>query len=263
MKTSNLLSIMRWVSLGILWLCCSIQGMAQTTTLTLSHAGGETYLLIINSTWETPQPAQVQLSLEIGTQAVAQSPTFSLNVSPGAQTVSIEQIPVLKGWLQRQLDQIQQKSIGRANICAYVSIGEERSLPACTSVSIEAMPSIAIRQMYPFDESVLETTMPTFAWMPLALDDNGQVLYRLKVAPLRSHQSPEVAIQQNLAYLNQSSLTDPIWIYPLEAPALQAGHTYAWQVEAYQGVRVLARSEVWTFSLPAPTSEKEQRSPIY
>jgi hypothetical protein len=96
---------------------------------------------------------------------------------------------------------------------------------------------------------IVSIPYPNFTWTPPApLPADGVVRYRIKIARVLRAQSPEVAVQSNLAWFETSNLIFNSLSYPPDARPFEEG-TYAWYVEAL-GLRagnVLAASEVEVF----------------
>lgn len=101
----------------------------------------------------------------------------------------------------------------------------------------------------PASGDIVSTPFPNFTWTPIApLPADGLVRYRIKIARVLRAQSPETAIQSNLAWFETSNLIFNSLPYPPDARPFEEGN-YAWYVEAL-GLRagnVLAASDVEVF----------------
>lgn len=116
----------------------------------------------------------------------------------------------------------------------------------------------------PSTEDSLASPYPTFSWTPVG--GSTTLRYAFRLTELLPFQSPTVALQANPVWFEVSGLTTTVLLYPVTAPALQPGKSYAWQVIATDekdGNTYLVASEGGAFSrktekLPPPPQKKKK-----
>jgi hypothetical protein len=155
---------------------------------------------------------------------------------------------------------------------AYEGVAERRgALPAGTyqyCIRVERDPDLnelardcrehrgvtpsAVRLIFPADGSVLTDPQPIFIWAPLVPLAEGTI-YRLRIVKVPAEMTPDEAISAAEPWFEQPGITSTTLRYPTEARPLEEGSVYAWQVNAWVGERRIGESEVWYFSIGAPT----------
>ena len=98
----------------------------------------------------------------------------------------------------------------------------------------------------PSDEATVEEDLPMFLWTstpPLG----SSATYALKLVELLGNQTPTAALQSNSAFYQQQSIHTTTLQYPISAPKLIPGRSYAWQITAYDNGAALSTSEAWSF----------------
>ncbi len=112
----------------------------------------------------------------------------------------------------------------------------------------------------PYDKDVIDIKNPILTWIPpRPMESDIIVTYALRLVELQSGQNSSEALLQNAPLLNLSGLTNTFLNYPVSAPELKTGSTYAWQVGAsYEGYN-LGTTDIWTFTVkgkdPAQTDD--------
>jgi hypothetical protein len=102
----------------------------------------------------------------------------------------------------------------------------------------------------PANESVLESRLPQFTWLPPApLNMFNDLNYEMTLVEVHPGQSPLEAIQQNIAVYRAPRLRNMFVNYPAGAVALDTAKQYAWTVVARNGSLFAAQTEVWTFRI--------------
>lgn len=86
--------------------------------------------------------------------------------------------------------------------------------------------------VFPEDESVVSVPQPIFQWTPVMSQAGRQLPHWFRLVEVLPNQEPTRAIEANrpiyeIILTNRSSLP-----YPLSAPTLTEGRTYAWRVQA-------------------------------
>lgn len=112
----------------------------------------------------------------------------------------------------------------------------------------ELQPSTPLLLMNPVDGDVFCNKRPQFLWQPpMPLPSDAR--FRLVLTAVRDRQDIAEAVNFNPPLVNESNLFGNTLIYPPSSPDLVEGQQYAWQVIAYVGQTIIARSEVWTFRI--------------
>ena len=103
----------------------------------------------------------------------------------------------------------------------------------------------------PYDGDTIETKNPLFSWFFLdGPISNGRTYYRLIVVELKPEQSPEAGIIVNQPILKMDPLSGTQLFYPYDAPELEWGHRYGWQIHKITDNILVDKSEAWEFILP-------------
>ena len=110
---------------------------------------------------------------------------------------------------------------------------------------IEIKPHLPIELVYPENKDEIETLYPLLRWTPLIPQDG--ITYNLMLAPVFGKSSPAEALARNSRFLDITNLTTNFIPYPLDAPKLEYGKYYSWQVIAYKGNIVEGVTDVWKF----------------
>jgi len=134
---------------------------------------------------------------------------------------------------------------GRFEICITLTIlhSIEKQIKECTSLNFGE--NFFIHLLIPEYGEKIETLNPLLQWYSSTNDPS--IKYRLILAPLGPLRHPEDAITRNIKFLDLN-IPDMQFLYPLNAPELEYGKYYAWQVMALKGNEVIGLSEAWTFT---------------
>jgi hypothetical protein len=139
-----------------------------------------------------------------------------------------------------------------AEVCLEV-LDLTKDILASQFKSLPPVVSLPPFLVYPFEGEVLESSVVMFTWTPpMPLPSNEITSYTLTIVELGQtgfSKSPELAIQQQQPFFQQSKIPGNTLSYPASAPRLEGGKTYAWQVSAETYNRVLGITQVWTFSV--------------
>lgn len=139
-------------------------------------------------------------------------------------------------------------------VCLEVlDISKTRLASQCNPLPvIVAIPPYLV---YPFDGDVLKNPSIMLSWTaPVPLPAKEITSYTLTIVELGNtgfSSSPELAIQQNPPFFQQSHISANTLLYPPNAPRLEPGQKYAWQVHVGTPDRPLGVTEVWVFSMKA------------
>jgi hypothetical protein len=109
----------------------------------------------------------------------------------------------------------------------------------------------------PEDKEVVISTNPVFVWnfndagmfnLPTIADGSfPSEQYRFYLVELATNYTPQEGIQSNLPLFIKNNLRTNTVQYPADAPLLQLGHRYAWQIQKVSAGQILTTSEAWEF----------------
>lgn len=148
--------------------------------------------------------------------------------------------------------------IGTFSVCyrvvKLVSDQTEQLAEECETIDVEPV-SPPMLQL-PFDEEVVESKRPYFAWIPpLPQQLFHNLLYDVVLVEVLPIQSSSEAIQQNLPIYRGSNLPEIGLQYPAALAELDTTKLYAWQVTAKGGFNAIAKSEIWTFRIQSSLAD--------
>jgi hypothetical protein len=104
----------------------------------------------------------------------------------------------------------------------------------------------------PEDKDTVDTQYPLLIWNhsdPFNQLGPGE-FYRMVVTPLTEGQSAEEAITVNTPMFFKNNLQENQVAYPYDAPNLEPGKHYAWQVQLLANDAVINKTEAWEFIEP-------------
>lgn len=105
----------------------------------------------------------------------------------------------------------------------------------------------------PFDKDSIKTHYPLFSWTYLGqrAANNERDFYRfILVELLDDKQSAEAGIVVNRPIIKMDFVMGTQFFYPYDAPELEKGKRYAWQVQRIQNKILIDKSEAWWFIIP-------------
>lgn len=119
----------------------------------------------------------------------------------------------------------------------------------------------AILLNLPFDEDTIYTKFPVLSWSILGSlpVDSDRDYYQITVVELLEQQDAASGVLLNTPLVRREHLTQQQLIYPYDAPSLQYGKRYGWQVQKVMNNAVVDQSEAWEFTLHLPILNQ----PIY
>ncbi|MAY84199.1 MAG: hypothetical protein CMP59_08710 [Flavobacteriales bacterium] len=112
----------------------------------------------------------------------------------------------------------------------------------CVEYSLSDFSNLS--SIYPVDNSTIGMERPIFSWMDA---QNPNAEYRITLVKIDGKQSKYQAIRRNTPYMKISNINSNSMEYPSDAPSLEEGERYAWQVSMMVGKGDEVRSEIWEF----------------
>lgn len=136
---------------------------------------------------------------------------------------------------------------GNYKLCVGSSAVNESN---CVNYRHTVRPSpLCVNLVQPFNESEVNTQIPTFIWASQATGANG-VASEIKISEPVSNKRREVQHFSLPAHFQKSELTGSAITYPVNALPLEQGKHYHWNVNLIYNGMMVCRSEVWTFKIP-------------
>jgi RNase P/RNase MRP subunit p29 len=124
--------------------------------------------------------------------------------------------------------------------------------PECIRIHVENPTPLLLA--YPENDSEIEETRPMFTWIPPApVAGSASLNYTMTLVEVLEGQNKSDALTMNRPLVDMQGVANPMLMYPSDLPALEAGKTYAWQVEAFVGRTSIAKSEQWKFKIKKDT----------
>lgn len=113
----------------------------------------------------------------------------------------------------------------------------------------------------PPDEENIDplVTYPTFQWTPVIVPPAYEIKYTLRIVEILEGQTTLQAISANYPIYENNFIPNSTFIYPIDAPELEPGKNYAWQIQAldqygFPPSQNNGKSEIFTFSKVGNTS---------
>ncbi|WP_217603522.1 hypothetical protein [Chitinophaga sp. GbtcB8] len=249
-------------SLCLLLLAMSLRVGAQVSmTVQLPPAGvllkAQLWNIVLVSAAGQPQYVRITLRLMDAqtNQPVLTGITRSITLNKGAKQLQVGDVmPVQYEYLSAAIDRSVNGLLPAGNYLACYSIivsnDKSGNQPGedCIPFTIEPVSPPLLNT--PADQSVLESRLPQFTWLPPAPANMFNDLnYEMVLTEVHPGQSAQEAIQQNIAIYRAPRLKNIFVNYPAGAVALDTAKQYAWSVVARNGNLFAAQTEVWTFQI--------------
>lgn len=210
---------------------------------------------------------EVRISDARTNQPVLTGISRSMVLNKGAKQIQINDVmPVAYEYLSTAADRSTNGLLTAGTYLACYSViqesGDAGSLVAedCVPFAVEPVSPPLLNT--PADQSISESNLPQFTWLPPApLNIFNDLNYDMIMVELRNGQSAAEAIQQNIPVFRSTHNRNMFVNYPVSAVALDTAKRYAWTVTANNGNQFAAQTEVWTFRVkgvqPVATSITE------
>jgi hypothetical protein len=225
-------------------------------------------LLVSAST--TPVSIYIELRVsDAGTgQPVLTGVSRSIPLNKGAKQIQAGDVtPVIYEYLSPAADRSANGLLTAGTYLACYSVmqqsGEVSTLVAedCLPFAVEPVSPPLLNT--PADQSIEESNLPQFSWLPPApITIFNDLNYDMVMVELRDGQSAAEAIQQNIPVFRSMHNTNLFVNYPVSGVALDTAKRYAWTVTANNGNQFAAQTDVWTFRIkgvqPVVTTVEEE-----
>ena len=125
--------------------------------------------------------------------------------------------------------------------------------------------SIPIQQLsliYPLNSSAIKETRPNLVWhsaLGFGLSELP-LSYELTLVKTDKGHSANAALQRNPPILLRNYLKNNSLLYPIDAPRLRVGESYAWEVRVKSTEGEFLRSQQWTFTVK---EDKPKEKPLH
>jgi hypothetical protein len=117
----------------------------------------------------------------------------------------------------------------------------------------------------PSSGSEIEDLLPMLTWSPpIPLNIYEHLQYDLTLVEMMPMQSSYEALARNRPFVQLKNYTDLVYQYSPTNATLIPGKEYAWQVSAYDGGKLIGKTEVWKFKVKKETPKvREELLPDY
>ena len=112
--------------------------------------------------------------------------------------------------------------------------------------------------IYPFDHQELEEDRPVFTWTPLISPELRNIEYRIRWVEVSEKENANDAFYNTPDFFQVLKVRENLLPYKIEYPEFDPEKYYYWQVEAYTGRTILAKSDIWEFHF---SEEKKKEVP--
>jgi len=263
-------------SLYLLLLLLSLRAGAQVSmTVQLPPAGvllkAQLWNIVLVSASNRSESVRITLRLVDAqtNQPVLTGITRSIILNKGARQLQVKDVmPVQYEYLSAAIDRSVNGLLPAGNYLACYSLIVENDKSGnqpgedCMPFIIEPVSPPLLNT--PADQSVLDTKLPQFTWLPPApLNLFNDLNYEMILTELHPGQSPQEAIQQNIAIYRAPRLKNIFVNYPSGAVSLDTAKQYAWSVIARNGSLYAAQTEVWTFKIRDVSAQPHTPGGIY
>ena len=145
---------------------------------------------------------------------------------------------------------------GAYNYCIEL-ISEEGELIHKDCAAFKLINPLTLFLIYPFDQQELEEDRPVFTWTPINSGAYSNINYRIRWVENNEKANASEVFYTTQDFYQLSNLGENILPYKEEYPEFDPEKYYYWQVEAFSGRTILAKSDIWEFHFPEEI-EKEQ-----
>ena len=207
------------------------------------------------------RPVDVRIAIRVS-DAQTNQPLFtgitrSISLKKGAKQLQLADVmPVQYEYLSATTDRSVNGLLSAGNFLACYTLivesggdkGGDQPGEDCIPFTIEPLSPPLLNS--PADQSVLDTKLPQFTWLPPApLNMFSDLNYEMILTEVHTGQSAQESVQQNIPVYRAPYLKNIFVNYPSGGLALDTGRNYAWTVIAKNGPQFAAQTEIWTFRI--------------
>jgi hypothetical protein len=200
---------------------------------------------------------EISLKDRVSGQDLLTGTSSNITLRTGATNLNFNTVsPVQYNYLGSLADNSMQALIpvGQYIICYSLNIfGHKQMMSECVNFDVEALSPPQLT--FPQDSSHLEVSPSNFTWTPptpVQLFNNLRYDYIL--TELLPGQKAAQAVMENIPVVS-APVTSNHYTYGLNAPKLEPGKWYAWQVIARDHNNYAGKSDVWIFSIDSVKKE--------
>ena len=220
-----------------------------------------TQLTLVNSDMEAKEVKLVVKLTSSNGRIILTGETNQFIISPGAIVLQGVPLAVLNSPGGAEFVSMKTSGVlpyGNYQYCVkVVQNGVEVLDDWCESIQSEY--SEFLNLVYPFDGDTVSTHLPVLSWM----NSTGSALctsdmeYVIRLTKVGKGQTAEQAMNVNPMQWSLRCLNSFQVNYPISALALEDGQTYAWQVQQYNGGKVVNTTDVWKFTINTIPDKKD------
>lgn len=141
--------------------------------------------------------------------------------------------------------------------CAIVGISVEGGDEYCDEIESEFLTNMYL--ISPDDNDTIEMLNPLLLWAhteAFNMLSSGEY-FRMVIVEKQGNQDASQAIMSNTPIFVRNNLNTHSLLYPIDAPVLERGKQYSWQVQKLQNGVVKNTTEAWTFNVRKPEEKRE------
>lgn len=209
-----------------------------------------------------PQIAEVYMTAIIedskhGLVFTATTPVFKIQRGSNRPTFNPSSVKMEygKGKITQNLRSTGRLPYGQYVICYKLFSANSSDLISEFCQEETATPMSPPELTSPFDGESIHTTLPILSWRPPFPPGAIPIEYTLRLVEIKPRQQVMEALEKNIPLISRRGILTTILPYPPEAPKLEIGKTYAWQIFAQAGEFPLGSTEVWTFKVVQQEAE--------
>lgn len=215
--------------------------------------------MLLTNTGSTPVTLHIEVTLTVaGTaQQVMSGVTNVFILAPGtrqldASVLSPIQYNLLSNAYAMDANPYGLLPMGHFDACfsffKHASDNAEELSQQCEEIDIEPLGPPQL--VYPYDQTGIDITNPQFSWLPpIPMNLFNNLTYDLDLVQINTGQSAADAIQQNIPLYQGTDISATTLLYPISAPELEFGNSYAWRITAKANGNPVGSSETWQFDL--------------
>lgn len=209
-----------------------------------------------------PQPIEVYMTATLedskhGILLNATTPVFKILAGSNRPTFSSSGVKIEygKGKITQVLRSSGRLPYGQYVLCYRLYSANSNDLIAEFCQEETASPLSPPELANPYDGESIQTTLPLLIWRPPFPPGTIPIEYTIRLVEIKPKQKTMEALEKNIPLLNRRGIASTNLPYPPEAPKLEVGKSYAWQIIAHAGGFSLGSTEVWSFKVVKEETE--------